>query len=103
MNTQSHRKTCLHLVVKASESALAGCRLQFDDGDAVLFLDDGVLHVLGMSGEAPPLPLSACHFASEDLDARGLSEVASEAGMRCLTSAEAAALLTAHDLCVTWK
>jgi len=90
-------------VVKASESALQGCRSQFDDGDSVLFLDDGVLLVLGMTFETPPLPLSSCHFASEDLEARGLGEVASKAGIRGLSGADAAALVVAHDLCVTWK
>jgi sulfur transfer complex TusBCD TusB component (DsrH family) len=85
------RKTCLHLVVKASESALEGCRSQFDEGDAVLFLDDGVVHVLDLAGGTQPLPLSACRFSAEDLEARGLPGV------------EAAALLLGHDLCVTWK
>jgi sulfur transfer complex TusBCD TusB component (DsrH family) len=103
MSRHPHRKTCLHLVVKASDSALEGCRSQFDDGDAVLFLDDGVGHVLGMTGGTQPLPLSSCHFSSEDLEARGLSGVASEAGVKGLPAGEAAALLIARDLCVTWK
>jgi sulfur transfer complex TusBCD TusB component (DsrH family) len=97
------RKTCLHLVVKASESALEGCRSQFDEGDEVLFLDDGVVHVLGMTGGTPPLRLSACSFSAEDLEARGLSGVAAAAGAQALPGVEAAALLLGHDLCVTWK
>jgi sulfur relay protein TusB/DsrH len=103
MQAETHPESCLHLVVKSTPAALDRCRSQFETGDSVLFLDDGVMHALEASGESFGLPLKACFFARVDLQARGLLVLALENGANPLTDQEAAELMLAHELCLTWK
>ena len=96
-------RTCLHLVVRSSIDALESCRSRFDAGDAVLFLDDGVMHVAENPGRIfQPLYRNG-FFSDTDLNARGLRTLAGEAGVRIISDPEFVDLLQKHDFCLTWK
>ena len=95
-------RSCLHLVAGAGSRALRDCLAFSGPSDTILFLDAGVLHVLGAeravgSGAAPSI-----RFATADLEAHGLLATARAAGVRTADDADFCALLAAHDHCVTW-
>lgn len=92
--------TCLHLVAGDSREALEDCLSLCVAGDALLFLDAGVLHLL------QPLPDfpggAAAHFLAADLQARGLLEAARRRQLSVLDDAAFCDLLAAHGRCLTW-
>lgn len=97
------KKSCLHLVVKSSKDALERCLSQFETGDSVMFLDDGVMHIAGNHGAAfEPLFKNGC-FSAADLEARGLGTFADESGIRVIQDLDFLDLLRNHPLCLTWK
>lgn len=95
-------KTCLHLVVAAGDRALGDCLAQSRQGDTILFLDAGVLHLLddrtACGGESGPALL----FAAADLEAHGLLASARAAGVHIAGDAGFGGLLAAHGHCLTW-
>jgi sulfur relay protein TusB/DsrH len=108
MNNSIPAKTCLHLVMRSSAEALDSCCSQWGDGDAVLFLDDGVMVIARYEREVLQRLKtrswsSSISFSAVDLEARGLSGLAKAAGATVLTDAEIAGLLQSHDLCLSWK
>lgn len=93
---------CLHLVASASGRALRDCLAQSRAGDAILFIDVGVLHLLTKhptdgEGGGPTFL-----FAAPDLEAHGLSACARAMGARVAEDADMCALLAAHGHCLTW-
>ena len=98
-----HDNTCLHLVVAANDRALGDCLAQSGPGDAILFLDAGVLHLLDgpmtSGGESAP----ACLVAAADLEAHGLLASARAAGADIVGDDEFVRLLAAHGHCLTWS
>jgi sulfur relay protein TusB/DsrH len=96
-------RNCLHLVVRSSSDAIERCRSQFAEGDAVLFLDDGVMHFTGGSRKSFGSDLPNCHFLAMDLEARGLLQAARDAGAPIVCDSDFAGLLQNYDFCVTWK
>lgn len=103
MQNPANERKCLHLVVKSSAETLERCRSQFDDGDSVLFLDDGVMLIPDFPVASFQLPEKACLFSVADLDARGLAEFARDVGAQVVDDQQAVALLFSHDFCLTWK
>jgi len=69
----------------------------------MLFLDDGVMHILNDRGRPFRPPFAACCFSAVDLEARGLSGLAQDAGAVMLTDSEIAGMVQTHDYCLTWK
>ena len=94
--------TCLHLVVTAGERALGDCLAQCRPGDAILFLDAGVLHLLDarLAGGGKSGP--AVWFAAADLEAHGLLARARAAGVTIAGDSDFGGLLAAHRHCLTW-
>lgn len=117
MKSSTRNRTCLHLVVRSSAGAIGGCLAKFDEGDAVLFLDDGVMHItsraswLPVSAEGCGSPADPAHstrdssfcFSAVDLEARGLHGLVHSAGARVLPDIKIAELIQSHDFCLTWK
>ena len=103
MTESVKNKHCLHLLVGSSAEAVERCRSRFSDNDAVLFLDDGVMHLAGDSGAvvAPPLPNGV--FLAADLQARGLLQLARDAGAEIAGDSDFLELLRKYDFCLTWK
>lgn len=95
------RQTCLHLVAGSGRDTLEDCLRHCAAGDALLFLDSGVLHLLS----AAPLAASGgarCHFLVADLQARGLLQPARQENASVVDDAGFCGLLAAHDHCLTW-
>jgi len=103
MKSPTRKRTCLHLVVQSSLRAVDNCLAQFDTGDAVLFLDDGVMHLVNDISRSFRPPFAGGFFSAVDLEARGLSGLAQSAGAVTLTDSKIAGLLQTHDFCLTWK
>lgn len=95
-------RTCLHLVAAAGARALSDCLAFSRPQDTILFLDAGVLHLLGpeLAGRSGSRP--ALRFAAADLEAHGLLASAQGAGVRTADDSDLCTLLAAHDHCVTW-
>lgn len=92
--------TCLHLVAGDGREALEDCLSLCVAGDALLFLDAGVLHLLQA---LPVLPDGGeAHFLAADLQARGLLEAARRRQLSVLDDAAFCDLLAAHGHCLTW-
>ena len=92
--------TCLHLVAGDGREALEDCLSLCVAGDALLFLDAGVLHLLQA---LPVIPDGAeAHFLAADLQARGLLEAARRRQLSVLDDAAFCDLLAAHGRCLTW-
>jgi sulfur relay protein TusB/DsrH len=101
-DTAVRETSCLHLVVAAGHRALRDCLSLCRPGDSVLFLDAGVLHLLGPRPEGNPETTPALLFAVADLEAHGLLASARAAGARTADDADFCALLAAHGHCLTW-
>ena len=97
-----NNKTCLHLVATAHMEAMERCSALFARGDAVVFLDSGVMHLADPERVFQSL-FADCHFLEPDLEARGLARVAEETGAQTITDSEFVALLKHHQACITWK
>jgi len=102
MPGQSHNKTCLHLVVTSRAEAVTRCADQIVDGDAVVFLDDGVMQ-FALPGQLGHLQLDQAHFLKPDLEARGLPTTSSEQGWAVISDSEFVDMLELHPHCLTWK
>ena len=103
MNSKVSNGNCLHLVVKSSSDALQHCYSQFDAGDTVLFLDDGVMQAAINADRVFKPIFRNSFFSATDLAARGLRKLADEKGLRVLNDPEFLELLQKHDFCLTWK
>jgi len=79
------------------------CLAQADEGDTVLFLDDGVMHLVNDISRPFRPPFTEYGFSAVDLEARGLSGLAQATGAASLTDSKIAGLIQAHDFCLTWK
>ena len=93
---------CLHLVVGAGREALEDCLPQVASADTVLFLDSGVLHLLGPAVGSLAGSAAAVFFAQADLRALGLLELARRVQADTLDDAGFCELLGTHDHCLTW-
>lgn len=102
--TEANRddRTCLHLVAAAGARALRDCLAFSQPEDAILFLDAGVLHLLGSRLTAGSETMPDIRFAAADLAAHGLLASARALGARTADDADFCTLLAAHDHCVTW-
>ena len=92
--------SCLHLVAGDGAEALADCLAHHCAPDAVLFLDAGVLHLLG--DHATAAAVAGAHFLEADLQAHGLLELARRRSVPVIDDAGFCALLAAHRHCLTW-
>jgi sulfur relay protein TusB/DsrH len=98
----SDNTSCLHLVAAPGDRVLEDCLAQALPGDAILFLDAGVLHLLtaGVTQRGRPAPEFL--FAAADLDAHGLLATARAAGVGVVQDADVCGLLAEHAHCLTW-
>jgi sulfur relay protein TusB/DsrH len=103
MTDRAKNGTCLHLVVRSSTEAMDRCRSQFTEGDTVVFLDDGVIHLCAAVRESFGHSLPDSCFSDVDLDARGLLQAARAAGAKVVCDSGFVDLLRKHDFCLTWK
>jgi sulfur transfer complex TusBCD TusB component (DsrH family) len=93
--------------MRASSEAVDHCRSHFEDGDAVLFLDDGVMQITSSASPLPdPLNSSGdplVFYSAVDLEARGLSGLARSVGAIVLQDSDIAGLVQSYGFCLTWK
>ena len=94
--------TCLHLVTGPDPKALELCLAHADSGDAVLFLDTGVLQLLDLGSDELAGFRAELHFAAPDLGAHALLELAGRLGVSVVDDDGFCALLAAHVHCLTW-
>jgi sulfur transfer complex TusBCD TusB component (DsrH family) len=94
--------TCLHLVASAGGRALRDCLAQSQAGDAIVFLDAGVLHLLTAPTSSGEGGGPTFLFAAADLEAHGLSACARAMGAGLAEDADVCALLAEHGHCLTW-
>ena len=98
---------CLHLVVTASKQTLADCIDHFSSQDSIVFLDAGVLNLLGPKMDEHMdeniLNNTQCHFSLEDLQARGLLPKAQALGVQIRDDKAVVRMLIAHEHCLTWQ
>jgi sulfur transfer complex TusBCD TusB component (DsrH family) len=74
-------------------------------GDALLFLDAGVLHLLRHDSSSPaafPAGQVAAHYLAADLQSQGLQDLAERLAVSVIDDAAFCELLQAHDHCLTW-
>ena len=93
---------CLHLVTSSHAEASARCHTVIAEGDAVLFIGDGVMQALSPGKEYLAL-FPACYFLMVDLEARGVLPTAVELGLQTVSDREFVGLLKQFDHCLTWK
>jgi sulfur relay protein TusB/DsrH len=74
-----------------------------DEPDELLFLGDGVMHLVSDCWETGDVNFENCIFLAEDLEARGLAGIARESGARVVSDQEFVCLLRKHQACLTWK
>ena len=103
MTGTANQRNCLHLVVRSSIEAMERCRSQCTDEDAVVFLDDGVMHLTDGILESFGSDLPEVFLSAVDLEARGLLPAALDAGVTIVGDSDIAGLLLKYDFCVTWK
>jgi sulfur relay protein TusB/DsrH len=103
MTDSANQRNCLHLVVRSSIDAMERCRSQCTDEDAVVFLDDGVMHLSNGLLESFGSDLPEVCLSAVDLEARGLLPAALDAGATIVCDSDIAGLLLKYDFCMTWK
>ncbi len=103
MTGSTNQRNCLHLVVRSSIDAMERCRSQCMDQDAVVFLDDGVMHLTDGILESFGSGLPEVFLSAVDLEARGLLPAARAASATVICDSDIAGLLLKYDFCVTWK
>ena len=91
------------MVVCFSTGAMERCLSQLTKGDLILFLDDGVMHLPGWFSDPSATPQADCCFAAADLEARGLLQLARQAGANIIGDSEFSELLGKYSFCLTWK
>lgn len=99
--TVNDGQNCLHLVLSHSQEALENCLVVFREGDTLLFLDAGVLHLPGLASADGEMKEAI--FMRADLQARGLQNAAVACGFRVMGDEGFAVLLAAHSHCLSWK
>lgn len=92
---------CLHLVLSHSRKALESCLSMFGDGDTLLFLDAGALHLPALATGASEMQEAV--FMTADLQARGLLDAALANGFTVVDDDRFADLLAGHAHCLSWK
>lgn len=95
------KQNCLHLVLGHGRRALENCLSVFSDGDTLLFLDAGVLHLPALAADAEAMQEAA--WMTADLQARGLLDAAGACGFTMIGDEEFADLLDGHRHCLSWK
>jgi len=93
---------CLHLVASSHPEAADRCLAVIVEGDAVLFIGDGVMRALDPGKEFLAC-FPVCYFSMVDLEARGVLPMAIEMGLRIVSDQEFVDLLAQHNQCLTWK
>ena len=101
-DVSSENTSCLHLVAASGDRALNDCLAQALPGDAVLFLDAGVLHLLSPNVPEHGGSGRALLFAAADLEAHGLLDTANAAGVTIVRDSGFSGLLAEHEHCLTW-
>lgn len=94
---------CLHLVARSSSNVIESCGAYCDEQDEVLFVDDGVMHLVSEQGESGDASVKNGIYLAMDLAARGLMGIAREAGVRIASDRDFVRLLRQHESCLTWK
>lgn len=93
----------LHLIVGSGCEARLQCLAHAAPGDAVVYLDAGVLHLIDNEaaslGGAGISPL----FSTADLAAHGLGGLARKAGVQVVDDPGICELLAAKRHCLTWR
>lgn len=105
MSSRKAPGTCLHLVAGAARETLEDCVARSAPGDARLFLDAGVLHLLQCADGPAATALATAaetHYLVADLQARGLLELARRLEVSVVDDMTFCELLAAHDHCLTW-
>ena len=103
MASDLNQRSCLHLVVTASDETLACCMEHYSEGDSVVFLDEGVLQLIGRQINEHVLVNLSFYFSFEDLQARGLLPKAQRRGVQIADDGAIVQMLTEHPHCLTWK
>lgn len=99
----TEKAKCLHLVARSSANVIESCRAYCDEQDEVLFIDDGVMYLVTKHGETGDAGVCNSIYLAADLAARGLMEIAREAGVRIASDRDFVRLLRQHESCLTWK
>lgn len=94
--------SCLHLVAGAGQDALNDCLAQARPEDAIVFLDAGVLHLIGAGADSPGGFAGGIGFAAADLEAHGLAETARRSKVDILDDDAICRLLALYRHCLTW-
>lgn len=92
--------SALHLVLSAA--ALRECATVAVAGDSVLFLADGVMALLNEATHCLDDGIDRL-WSRNDLQARGLAELAARAGVQAAADEDLAGLLAGHRHCLSWK
>jgi sulfur relay protein TusB/DsrH len=93
---------CLHLVASSRTDASARCHAVISEGDAVLFIGDGVMHAL--DPEKKYLThFPNCLFSKVDLEARAVLPTTSGLVLKTVSDLDFVDLLKQFDHCLTWK
>jgi sulfur relay protein TusB/DsrH len=98
----AHPDSCLHLVVSCQAQVLDDCLAHLGAADAVLFLDQGVMHLLRSGPGSLAGTAAAVYFAAADLEAQGLAALAARSQVDVLDDAGFCELLARHRHCLTW-
>lgn len=92
---------CLHILNKApGEPRFEACLADLDDGDTLLLIENAVVAITD-GATAWPTNI-AIHALAEDLEARGLKEVATQAGWHCVGYPDFVALTIESEKVVCW-
>ena len=103
MTATEKQTTSLHLVASSSSSALTDCLRQAMNGDSIVFIDAGVMHLVLNQEKGVEFTKPGIRFSYADLEARGLTAMARNRGVEILDDRATACLLLSHDHCLTWK
>jgi sulfur relay protein TusB/DsrH len=98
----SENMSCLHLIAGSDERALEDCLARSLPGDAILFLDAGVLHLLSPRVSEVNRSGRGFLFAAVDLEAHGLLATAEAARATLVKDDDFCRLLAEHAQCLTW-
>lgn len=93
----------LHLIVGSGREARVQCLAHAAPGDAVVYLDAGVLHLIDTEAASLCGAGISPHFSTADLDAHGLAGLAREAGVQVVDDPGICELLAAKSHCLTWR
>jgi sulfur transfer complex TusBCD TusB component (DsrH family) len=89
---------CLHLIMSADTRAWRDCMAHRLDGETVILLDNGVMHLLGVEA----LPAAVVALAT-DVAAHGIGSQAVHTGVPLWDDAQWVAHLTCCAHVISWK